>query len=571
MVTIAPRLIRFGAFLLLSAAASLSSGSASADLTTCTTGSVCYYVAIQPIDVCTSTGTGCAPFNNLSKTGNPGAATSTTPIGFVDSGTGSGNTGKDITRAIWNQTGVDIAWAPIKQYNNTTFQTLKVVPCANTNPLLPCASIPGALTSTDFLTLSQQTGVSTGTVPNPTNPVGVPVSSQPTMINMFFVSTLAPPVQGQTLYGFSWIKNNGIAISANTFNPLFPLTPRYDTIAHEIGHNLGLDHLDQYNYGCNAPGATCPPADLMTAGNTRTEPKNTADALTQLRNGDGTGTADQLDCATSSTSTQCDHPTSTSTPQQGQVALSGLLNPIANSTTTATPPGGDSVTTSLVVSNTAGDMTTITAAPNSTKPNTSIFFDVTGPVAGQQGETLVGLILTLGKGLHFDPTNKVSYLYGSDAFVVSSAYDHGNTGDANCPDPATQCLVIQLKNPGVPASQFFDFSQGIVGAPGQVGSSAKTVALSDILSAGANVTYKFSDGLIITSTLAQSGCCRLTASSQFPSSTVPAQIDPNLFVSIPGAKPCTVDDSGFCPDPTATPVGDGDPNQEGGQLPSGGG
>ena len=95
MVTIAPRLVRFGAFLLLSAPLSLSSGRALADLTSCATGSVCYYVAIQPIDVCTSTGTGCAPFNTSSKTGNPGAATSTTPIGFVDTATG-----KDITRAI---------------------------------------------------------------------------------------------------------------------------------------------------------------------------------------------------------------------------------------------------------------------------------------------------------------------------------------------------------------------------------------------------------------------------------------------------------------------------------------
>ena len=91
------------------------------------------------------------------------------------------------------------------------------------------------------MALSQQNAISTGIVPNPTNPPGVPVASQATALNMFFVNTLVPPTAG-TLYGFSWINNNGIAIGSNTFFPPFPLTPRFDTLAHEIGHNLALDH-----------------------------------------------------------------------------------------------------------------------------------------------------------------------------------------------------------------------------------------------------------------------------------------------------------------------------------------
>jgi hypothetical protein len=564
MVTIIPRLIRFGT-VLLSAAVSLSSGSALADLTSCAAGSVCYYVAIQPIDVCSSTGTGCAPFNASSKIGNPGAATSTTPIGFVDA-----TTKRDITRAIMNQIGVDIAWSPIKQYNNTTYQTLHVVPCSTTS--LPCATTnPTGFTSTDFTTLSQQNTISTGTVPNPTTPTGVPVASQPTVVNMFFVNSLVPPSTSPgTLYGFSWIKNNGIAIGSNTFFPPFPLTARVDTLAHELSHDLGLDHADVYNYGCSVPGVTCPTFDLMTAGNTRTEPTSTSNALTQLGKGDGTGTADQLDC--SSTSTQCTNPTATPTPQQSQVALSGLLNPIASSTTTATTPSTDTITTALVVSNTAGDLTTIAAAPNSTKPNTSIDFRVTGPTSGQPGETLIGLVVTLDKGLHFDPTNPANFFGNTQ--VTNIFYDHGNTGDANCPTPATQCLVIQLS--GLPQGSDLFFTQGIVGAPGQVGSAGKTVTLNDIANAGADITFKFSDGLIITSTLAPDRFGELVANSQFPSSTVPAQIDPNLFVSIPGHLPCTAVGAeggigGTCPDPGATPVGDGDPSQEGGQLPGGGG
>src|SRR5690348_2542036 len=105
MLTEQRSLTRLGAALLLGAAALLSSGGARAQLTNCAAGAVCDYVAVQPIDVCSSTGTGCAPFNTTSRTGNPVAATSTTPIGFVDA-----TTGKDITRGILNQIGVDIAW-----------------------------------------------------------------------------------------------------------------------------------------------------------------------------------------------------------------------------------------------------------------------------------------------------------------------------------------------------------------------------------------------------------------------------------------------------------------------------
>jgi hypothetical protein len=559
MFTIPSHLVRYGALLLLGTAASFSPSSARADLTSCAPGLVCYYVAIQPIDVCSSNGTGCAPFNTSSKIGNPGAATSTTPIGFVDTASK-----KDITRAVWNQLGVDIAWSPMRQYNNTTYQTLHIVQCNTTN--LPCATTtPTGLTSTDFLALSQQNGISQGTAgyPNP-NPPNAPVSSQRTVVNMFFVNTLVPPPgTSGALYGFSWINNNGIAIGSSAFFPPFPLTPRFDTLAHELGHNLGLDHGDSFNV--NTPNTAS--INVMTAGASRTEPGSTSAAIIDVTPGaPGYGAADQFNVS--------------NTPnQRARVALSGLLNPIASSTTTASTSGGGAITTALVVSDTVGDMTTITAAPNSTKPDTRIFFDVTAPTGGRDGETLVGLILTLGKGLHFDPTSKVSFLNGSGQYVVSAAYDHGNTGDSNCPDPASQCLVIQLKST---APQSIDFSQGIVGAPGIVGSSGKTVTPSDILNAGASMTYKFSDGLIITADFALSLGQQLTANSQIPSTTVPAKIDPIQFTSADDAPPCTPIPPPTiliaapaaailsCPDPTATPVGDGNPNDEA-QPPSPGG
>src|SRR5438105_2483519 len=87
-------------FLLPAAALCLYSAGAVAQLTSCAAGTVCYYVAVQPIDVCSDTGGGCAPFNTVNQIGQPGSVSSSNPIGFVDSGTGSGNTGKDLTRAM---------------------------------------------------------------------------------------------------------------------------------------------------------------------------------------------------------------------------------------------------------------------------------------------------------------------------------------------------------------------------------------------------------------------------------------------------------------------------------------
>ena len=83
------------------------------------------------------------------------------------------------------------------------------------------------------------------------NTCGSPVSPRSTdasTINMFFVSKLNPPASGGTLYGISWIGNNGVAISGNTFFAPTPLQARPDTIAHELLHDLGLDH-DTYGAG----------------------------------------------------------------------------------------------------------------------------------------------------------------------------------------------------------------------------------------------------------------------------------------------------------------------------------
>jgi len=103
------------------------------------------------------------------------------------------------------------------------------------------------LTSAGFKTLSQQDTTTPG-APLAISKGGTPIAPlggantftppDPTVINLFFVNNLIPPpALGGTLYGLGWLCNNGVAISAAAFQPARP-----DTIAHELLHNLCLDH-----------------------------------------------------------------------------------------------------------------------------------------------------------------------------------------------------------------------------------------------------------------------------------------------------------------------------------------
>jgi hypothetical protein len=486
----------------------LNPGSAPAQLTSCAAGSVCYYVTIQPIDVCASSGASCAPFNTVNPVGSPGTVGSANPVGFIDKTTGS-----DITRKMWNQIGVDLVYAPMVQYNNDTYTSITV-----TGTL-------GNYSSSQFTTISDYQGIQQGLAPSPSPPL----NSNPHFLNMFFIGGIVNNTdQVGKLYGFSAINGNGMMISGGTFYPCgtsalqisgCKISPQVDVPAHEFGHNMGLQHPDQFNTGAwsastgGCSTTTQPQYGLMTSGATRFVPTSTSTALTDLGSGDGSGTADQLNRAATS-----GLPCTTTISQQAQVGLSGFLQPIANSTTTAST--GKKAATTLA--------SPIRGATTTTS-NSSVTFDTTGPapynVPGRPNATLIGLNVILGPTLAFDNSNRIK-ISGGGSFVKKTTYDAGKNHDKDCPAVGESCLVLALTNPGVPAGQHLTFTQGIV-----LAGTGAPAGCTDLESGAVSIIYKFSDGLITSSRL--SGDCtsgQLGAGSQQPDTTTSttSTVDPTV-------------------------------------------
>jgi hypothetical protein len=497
----------------------------------------------------------------------------------------------------------------------------------------------GTLASQDFLTLADQ--VPSTTPPNPpcaisqmTIPVTTgcgpppsPLSSDPGTINLFFVNKLNPPASGGTLYGFSFICNNGVAIGGNTFFAPTPLQARPDTIAHELLHDLCLSHV---TYGAGAynpqtasnpfpPGGITPPvltanpftgecdpnypgcgANIMTSGDVRTEPTlacvlapllsatvtppagclSTVNGQTVQSPGLYTGTADQVNKVPMEDARQTPPRTSAELPESQQTevlaGMSGLLIP------TPTILGGlvDPIPYET------------TKAQLGTDSNSSgrVIFDLSGPVDGKPGETLVGWVLSLpeehtfaGQGgfdiisqsrkdlvqdVNYYPNlvnnplmRKIAYDPGADNNPDNPAI--GAAGPSPCAATTAACLIVKFQPPGLGAEDSISFSKSILsgGAP---------ITKDDLCKA--KITYIFSDGFMTTSNFG--GCPpashALIASSWRPDPHVAPQILKSnvlLAQTPPPSRPCTPDPmTGLCKDPTKTPPEDADPTKEGGQL-----
>ena len=444
------------------------------------------YITVQPIDVC---GAVCVPINNKGQTF---ATAPTGAVGFIDS------KGMNVTRAIWNQIGVDVTFLPAAQYVNSSFLTLNVD--AGSNPL----------TSTDFQNVSQQPAISTGTVPNPTTPPGVPVSQNAPTINMFFVSKLNPITPpGGTLYGFSWIDNNGVAVASNS---LIGVGARPDSVAHEIGHDLDLNHQDAFN-----PNAAL--NNLMTAGNTRNLP-STINPLGTL----ALGTTDQLNAA-----------------QQSQVLLSGFMNPIAGVSGTVTAP----------MTPAAAALAAVGAAAPVTGP-----FHVSFNQPGRPGEFLGKLTLAAPTGVFFQDGTFAASLATVTARILAEGTE----------------LELDFTPHTFTIGDTLDYTVGVCQ---REGSSEKCdQGRPDLLLEGGTYTYRFeTDNLlgmpieqfVTTSDLLSpgDGIEDLFSDSQNPDLSMPSEIlNPTTFVGF-GALPCTPV-NGSCP---ALTLEDADPAEENPAVP----
>ncbi len=440
----------------------------------------------DPNTITATPGISCAPFNNVSRaSGTPPSINN--PIGYWDRTTGDADYGHDVTQDIWNQAGLALAWAPIRYYNNTYWQTISDITQDST----------GTYHTNQLLTLTQQTENALSTYkPAP------PLSSSSQTLNMLFINTLIPPpnAPGGTLYGLSWIGINGIAISKNTFPTTLGTEQRLDTLAHEIGHNLGLNHSDAYN-------STAPPSDVMTAGccvsgtnqDLRTEPASATNASgsTAMASGLfhdlGNMSADQV-----------------ATLQQGAVnsTKNGFLQAAAASGTTLTdPPNSDLVT-----------------------------FDTTGPAYSvsttRPKVTLTGLTVTLNPGDQFDGAHPANFTQNGKYVTGKPVVHTGNANDHACPQGGTQCLVITLNNlapngPGLPSGVGdLIFTQGVIKSPL---APPGTTLLGQMASAGTFISYTLSDGTTSTSQVTQTGSTTGAANSQSPTPAVPPQNDPVAF------------------------------------------
>jgi PEP-CTERM motif/Metallo-peptidase family M12B Reprolysin-like len=135
---------------------------------------------------------------------------------------------------IWAQAGVAVTFSAVTTINNTLYQNLE---CGGCKTLLDID-----------------------------NAFGTPGNQSATILDMFLVRT----VSGS--YGEGWLGAGGIAIAMDTVMAYNGGLGRIDTIAHEIGHNLGLDQT-----AGSSAGHSTNPNYLMASGGIRNVPNTIAD------------------------------------------------------------------------------------------------------------------------------------------------------------------------------------------------------------------------------------------------------------------------------------------------------
>ncbi|MEZ6233669.1 MAG: zinc-dependent metalloprotease family protein [Phycisphaerales bacterium] len=194
-----------------------------------------------------------------------------------DDGTGAANAGRVLWEGyadkIWDQAGIDVEFLSWRTLDKTSYLSVDNV--------------------AEFTSLTRD--------------VGNQQHATASVINMYFVNSQYAD-SNEITYGRAWVGGNGIVISDPTFSFASGLG-RLDTLAHEIGHNLGLSH---------GGGAL----RLMADGNVRTIPTALGDVFP-----DGVKT-DQLLAGEITTATGSGF--SIAVPTPGSLAILGVSGPIAS-------------------------------------------------------------------------------------------------------------------------------------------------------------------------------------------------------------------------------------------------
>jgi hypothetical protein len=517
---------------------------------------------VQPIDMCSSTGTGCAVINSMGQTAvtNPG----TNLIGFIDPLTGV-NAEQRAMAAI----GVSLAFNPVVQFNSpanscTTskltepdYRWLHVVNCGAANPLFTpsggkCgpATIPACTTgstSPDLNTITQQDGISQGATPQN------PLNADPTVPNLFFVKVIHPAASGIIIKGFSQEMNNGGAIAADSVFTS-PFSP--GTVVHELGHQAGWEH-NVFGAGpltCTSTFPLCPD-NLMTAGSA---PRQLPNGLTNCGTS-GTQacwvtqiapnntTPPILDQLTTGGVGSCTPANFSSCPsQQAAALLSNFMYTISNTSTGVSQSGTGTASTLAATQNTAsGQANTSSGDP--------IVFNVS-TLTSSPGETLLAWILTLPQGFTFDSHNQFKILSESRRNLLQDVDYSPPALDSDVPYPpcaSVLCIEVEFnrnKGQGFTQGDFMNFSQGILD------NSSQPVSLGELC--GAKVTLIYSDGYAPTSTLGNCGSSSLTASSLSQDPTTPPQIVSVSTSVVSTNPPCTPTNHGKCTPPSMLGVSD---------------
>jgi hypothetical protein len=543
------------------------------------------FVVINPISVCNSSTGLCAPFGIsctsasgtqvCTQSATPSAATVNTPIGFVDT-----DKNVNLTRAFWAQAGLDVAFLPVQKYispaNTNPWSNVNVTDAVNGKTLvtfypatnyqtlhlvnIKCKDGTIVLTSPDFQALTnhaictEHMGAPTGLsnpppAPSPAPPLAATLGMS-NALDVFFVSNYSGTAVTTPQYGFSWINGDGVSLGGTT---LSATQPRFDTLAHEIGHNLALDHT---TFG-NGAGAV---SNLMTTGSTRgtsaksgcqvfsttgsTATSYNAGALFGLDYSTPTfnpcssyattinGLADQMIQGSTCTAL---NPTMCLT-QEGAAALSPLISKNLGGTATA---GGGSQTP-VAGAAVAG------AATTSCPPPGGFPFAVTAaPGTGENGDSINSIIIALPdiSGISFSGSTPATQTPCGNGGVniINQMRLNGNSGSGN-----SNCVKsINLSPPSVQCLQIFFSTGDSKGAAFVAGDTVTfnlalnkdntTIVQNDLLDGTqltviTKVTVDTPLGYATTTTFGRIVNGVFAADSQFPDFTTPNQIDPK-FVS----------------------------------------